>query len=60
MKLVEINVIGLEPDQASLAGGEQVGLAEIRAGRGVRYDATVADACIALFQTDGFRLEGVK
>jgi len=40
--------------------GVDAALAEIRAGRGARYDAAAADACIALFQTDGFQFEGSK
>lgn len=51
-------MVSHRPYRAAL--GVDAALAEIRAGRGVRYDAAAADACIALFQTDGFRLEGAK
>ena len=37
------------------ARGVEAALEEIRAGRGTRYDAGVADACLALFETGGFR-----
>ena len=36
------------------APGREAALAEIRSGRGRLYDADVVDACLALFQDDGF------
>jgi HD-GYP domain-containing protein (c-di-GMP phosphodiesterase class II) len=37
--------------------GIQKALDEIRIGRGVVYDAEVADACISLFSTNRFHFE---
>ncbi|MGD9675717.1 MAG: HD domain-containing phosphohydrolase [Candidatus Bipolaricaulia bacterium] len=39
------------------ARGVEAALDEIRDGRGTRYDEDVADACVALFESDGFRFD---
>lgn len=45
----------LRPYRAAL--GEAAALEEIRTGRGVRYDAAVVDACVALFELGDFVFE---
>jgi HD-GYP domain-containing protein (c-di-GMP phosphodiesterase class II) len=39
--------------------GIEKALQEIRTGRGVVYDAEVADACISLFTTKRFQFEDI-
>jgi PAS domain S-box-containing protein/putative nucleotidyltransferase with HDIG domain len=39
--------------------GADVALEEIRNGRGTRYNAQVADACLAAFSAGGFKLDAV-
>lgn len=38
--------------------GIEDALSEIESGRGIKYDPSVVDACLELFQKDGYEIEG--